>query len=252
MISGWSISPSNHFKSLTNVSEMLVKMWVELRHVDLFHHVSFFPFLFALKFALSSFFIFNLREFIVPSFLLFFSLSCRCGFFSWLFLLLFVSMQINKTTHSQPDVTPTWPRNENVSASRLGEAKRDTGVFKHIVHVENDFVVYVEYIFHMLIHWSIMVVKTECSCFFSLRHNGSWEGRKELLVGFEPRPVRVHVVPEVDVSATKPSVGHSYSYFVLYLIFLSFLSPSLPSSLLLIIPPNPCFPPSVALRMNEQ
>lgn len=35
------------------------------------------------------------------------------------------------------------------------------------------------------------------------------EGEERLLVGLEPRPVRVHVVPEVDVSATKPSVGRS-------------------------------------------
>lgn len=48
------------------------------------------------------------------------------------------------------------------------------------------------------------------SCAFSLRHNGGWVGRKELLVGFEPWPEGVNVVPEVDVSATKPSAGHSY------------------------------------------
>lgn len=68
----------------------------------------------------------------------------------------------------------------------------------------------------------------ECFCFSSLTY---WEGRKQLLVGSEPRPERVHVVLEVDVSATKTSVGRSYSYFALYFISLLF-SPAL------LIPPK--------------
>lgn len=68
----------------------------------------------------------------------------------------------------------------------------------------------------------------ECFCFSSLTY---WEGRKQLLVGSEPRPERVHVVLEVDVSATKTSVGRSYSYFALYFISLLF-------SAALLIPPK--------------
>lgn len=40
---------------------------------------------------------------------------------------------------------------------------------------------------------------------------GVWGGGvlgEKLLVGLEPRPVGAGVVVEVDVSATKPSVGH--------------------------------------------
>lgn len=65
-------------------------------------------------------------------------------------------------------------------------------------------------------------------CFSSLTY---WEGRKQLLVGSETRPERVHVVLEVDVSATKTSVGRSYSYFALYFISLLF-------SAALLIPPK--------------
>lgn len=82
----------------------------------------------------------------------------------------------------------------------------------------------------------------ECFCFSSLTY---WEGRKQLLVGSEPRPERVHVVLEVDVSATKTSVGRSYSYFALYFISLLFFCRSSHSS-------KVCFPPYALLKMNEQ
>ncbi len=62
--------------------------------------------------------------------------------------------------------------------------------------------------------------------------------KKKLVVGLELRPVVLrseHVVAKVNVSAPEPSVGVSFSYFVLY--FILFLL---------------CCPPSIALRMNEQ
>lgn len=99
-----------------------------------------------------------------------------------------------------------------------------------------------EYTSHMLTHRRSMVKKTKCFCFSSLK---CWEGRKELLVGFEPRPERVHVVLEVDVSATKTSVGRSYSYFALCFVFLSF-SPTF------LIPPKPAsLPLSPSEWMNN-
>lgn len=43
MVIGWSISLSIYFESLVIILEMLVEMWVEHLHVDLFRSISFLP-----------------------------------------------------------------------------------------------------------------------------------------------------------------------------------------------------------------
>lgn len=80
---------------------------------------------------------------------------------------------------------------------------------------------------------SKMVIKKKSSCCFSLKHNRCWVGRKALPVGFERRPVRVHVVLDV--------VNHQFGTFILSSTLFSprFLSPLFPSFFSLIIHPNP-------------
>lgn len=72
---------------------------------------------------------------------------------------------------------------------------------------------------------------------------------KELLVGFESRPVRVHVVLEVHVSATKPSV---WALVLFILSSTSFSSHVLSPRSLCSFLQKPFVPPSIGLRMNEQ
>ena len=108
-------------------------------------------------------------------------------------------------------------------------------------------------IFHMFTHRGNLVKKTKCSCFFSLRHNEGWEERKELLVGFESRPVRVYVVPEVDVFEPP---NHQLGTRTLILSSTSFsshfLSPLLLSSVSLSHHSSkPSFPPSLRRPQDE-